>query len=187
MHTPDILVLAAVAIFLAAIGLWANQYFVDRRQRLDQTYRYIGWLRRQNHYPADQFTRSPKSELLRGFLRSCLCVPETILGFDNQSQLTLADLSRLVTLWAALGADATICYGFVDEHKRHPFRYGPGSYATIWVEFRYEGEPWVYWYCNDASIVERRRDFYRHDAATILHDLLHDLRFADAGARLFKN
>lgn len=181
--TPDILVLAAVVVFLAAVGLWVNQYLADRRQRLDQAYRHIGWLRRQNQYPADQFTRAPKSELLRSFLRSYLSVPETILGFDSQSQLTLADLSRLATLWAALGGDARLCYGFVDEHKRRPFRAIPGGYATIWIEFRYNGDPWVYWYRDDASIVEARREFYRRGAAT----LLHDVEFNKLGCYLFKD
>lgn len=184
MSVPNILAAIDVALFLLSAVLWIISYVGDRRQRLHQAYRYVGRIRRNAARPPEYFIRDePSRDTLCGFLRSCLCVPETILGFGSQSQLTPADLSRLVTLWAALGADATICYGFVDEHKRHPFRSAPGSYATIWVEFRYEGEPWVYWYRNDASIVEPRRDFYRRGAATILHDL----RFADAGARLFKD
>lgn len=183
MSMPDVLALIAVGLFLLGIVLMISYLTTERRARLRQAYREVGRVRRQSSYPADYFARDPASqERLRSFFRSHLEVPDKILGFDHESQLTIGDLSRLATLWHAFGDDANLCYGFVDDNKRHPFHPNSFRYSTIWVEFRYDGELWVYWYRDSAAIVDRRRDFYRRGAATILHDL----RFRGAGCHLFK-
>lgn len=183
-NLPNLLAAIAVAIFLFAICLWIGHYVSDRRHRLRQAYLAIGKARRQSSdYPADYFIHdADRQELLRCFLRGYLQVPDNILGFDSRSGLTLADLSRLATLWRALGYDANLCYGLIDESKRRLFAANSLSYATIWVEFRHDGELWVYWYDGDAATVDYRRDFYRRGAATIIHDV----SFRDAGAYLFK-
>ena len=180
--TPELILSIASIVVVLCLILIVACYLYGRRDRLRRAYRHIGTSRRQSRYSSDMFIRAPESELLQCFLRSYLKVPDTVLGFDSQSQLTLGDLSRLATLWAALGNDANLCYGFIDEDKRFPRRSNAGSHASFWVEFSFLGEMWVYWYEDDVAIVDYRRSFYRRGAATILQDL----RFSDAGRYLFK-
>ena len=158
-------------------------YIYSSRDRLHRAYRRVGNARRQSGIDSDMFARDPERYLMRSFLRSCLQVPDSVLGFSSQSQLTDGDLSHLVTLWAAFGDDANLCYGMINDDKRHPFRpSGIGSHASIWVEFPFDGEYWVYWYNDDETVVDRRRDFYHNGAATILHDA----RYRELGPHLFK-
>lgn len=172
-----LIVIALCACFIAACRLY------ERRDRLKRAYRHIGRTRRQSGPHSDRFIRDPERYHLRSFLRSYLQVPDSVLGFNSQSELSDGDLSRLVTLWASLGDDANLCYGVINESKRYRFRPDTGNHASIWVEFAFDGEQWVYWYEDDASIVDRRRDFYRNGAATILHDA----RYRELGHHLFKS
>lgn len=179
---PADLILTIVLLIAALCACFGVAcYLFERRDRLKRAYRHVGRARRQSGLRPEMFIRDPEKYLLRSFLKGYLQVPESVLGFSSQSQLSDGDLSRLATLWAALGNDANLCYGFIDESKRHRFRPSIGSHASLWVEFAFDGESWVYWY-DDAAVVDRRRDFYRNGAATILHDA----RYRELGSYLFK-
>lgn len=182
MPTNLILSIALIiAALIACFGVACHVY--ERRDRLKRAYRHVGRSRRQSKLDPDMFARDPRKYLLRRFLGEYLKVPETVLGFNSQSQLTDSDLSHLVTLWAALGNDANLCYGAIDDDKRRPFNFsGIGNHASIWVEFAFDGEQWVYWYNDDETIVDRRRDFYHKGAAIILQDA----RYRELGHCLFK-
>lgn len=175
-----------LSIVLMVIGLLIIFVIIcrcySRRDGLRRAYHHINKARRQSKYPPEMFTRAPEVNMLIRFLREELKVPETVTGFESQSQLSLGDLSRLVTLWAALGEDANLCYGFIDDSRRRPRHSAFGSHASIWVEFSFLGELWVYWYEDDAAVVDYRRSFYHHGAT-----ILHDLRFNSAGSCLFKS
>ena len=182
MFETFVLPVALTCIALCVCLIVACRIF-DRRDRLGRAYRHVGKARRQCQYAPEMFSRAPEVHRLIRFLREQLKVPETVLGFDSQSQLSSGDLSRLVTLWAALGDDANLCYGFVDDSRRRLRSSTPGKHASIWVEFSHLGELWVYWYETDSAVVDFRRAFYKNDAATIINDV----RFSEAGAYLFKS
>lgn len=179
---PSLILPLALLVLTLIVLILFSAYHHDRRARLNTVYHRIGEIRRNNQPPADAFARDPESTRLRTFLHGYLQVPETVLGFNSQSGLTNSDLSRLVALWSALGDNAELCYGYIDEHKRHPLSAVSSRYASLWNEFEYLGERWVYWYGIDSTLVDLRRDFYRHDAAVIREGL----RFGDVGDYLFK-
>lgn len=182
MTLKFIAIAAFIVISLCVLCIFACRQ-VYRRGCLSCAYRRIGELRRNPRYRPDIFAGSQKaSDILHDFLRSYLKVPDSQLGYDSASHLTDHDLSRMVTLWEALGDQATLCYGMVREVKDKPFDPEPALAPTIWIEFSHLDGMWVYRYGRDSTLVEPRSAFYRRGSTVI-----HSVTFAEVGPFLFRD
>lgn len=182
MNPEFIATAALIVIVLCGICILACRQ-IDRKERLGRAYRRIGELRRNPRYRPEIFAGSQKaSDLLHGFLRSYLKVPDTQLGYESVSGLTDHDLSRMMVLWEALGAQATLCYGTARDPKKKFSDPEPPLFLTLWIEFSHLDGMWIFWHSHKGTLVEPRSTFYRRDAVAV-----QSVTFAEAGSYLFKD
>lgn len=172
MSPESILAIAVSAIILALAAIFVSGHYANRHRRYSAVYRFIGQTRRQSQYPADTFAHAPESRYLQTFLQCRLQVPATFFGSQNTSSdvaavdpsLVAEGISRVVTLWMALGGDAVLSHGCAGKKAKS----ASAGHTLLWTGFTYQDERWVYWVDpSGATHVDMRRDFFRrHDLAS---------------------